>query len=571
MKYLALIAVLWSMSPYAFAQQAFEHFITTEGSKLMDGDEEFRFLSFNIPNLNYVEDEMAFERVNPYDLPNEFEMRDALSTIREMGGRVVRMYTIPVRSADFPPEAVTYVEAPGVFNETAFRTLDTLLALAHQYEIRLIFPLLNNWQWMGGVPNYAAFRDQAPNAFWSDRQLIRDFKQTIRFVLDRVNTVTGIPYKEDKAILCWETGNELQCPHSWTVEMTRFIKRHDPNHLIMDGFHAINDVPIRRGSLEEPSIDIVTSHHYEVNPLEMTRNILRKVDQVAGRKPYIVGEFGFISTAAMQSVIDSLIDHPYIAGGLTWSLRYHHRNGGFYWHSEPVGLGLYKAYHWPGFPSGDAYDERAFMAMWREKAFAIQGLPAPPVSVPLSPELLPITAPHGISWRGAMGGAGYHVQRAPGAEGPWETVGYHLSDAAVQNFPLFHDQGARPGTDYFYRVLAINASGSSEPSNVVGPIRFDRQALVDNLHNVGTLYHHEKIAIVTGEDRSYKEITHRAAGQRGSEMIYEVPGPFRSLTVYAFDNKPQPQLELWASADGQRYERIEAAVDTYVVGEHSYD
>ncbi|MCG6923140.1 MAG: hypothetical protein LJF15_18950, partial [Acidobacteria bacterium] len=43
---------------------------------------------------------------------------------------------------------------------------------------------------------------------------------------------------------------------------------------------------------------------------------------------------------------------------LVWSLRSHRREGGFYWHSEPFGSGLFKAYHWPGFASGDDYDER---------------------------------------------------------------------------------------------------------------------------------------------------------------------------------------------------------------------
>ena len=37
----------------------------------------------------------------------------------------------------------------------------------------------------------------------------------------------------------------------------------------------------------------------------------------------------------------------------------HRREGGFYWHME-VGTGrnIYKAFHWPGFASGDRYDER---------------------------------------------------------------------------------------------------------------------------------------------------------------------------------------------------------------------
>ena len=46
--------------------QKYENFITVSGDKLMDGDKEFRFISFNIPNLNYVEDEMTFTKIQTY-------------------------------------------------------------------------------------------------------------------------------------------------------------------------------------------------------------------------------------------------------------------------------------------------------------------------------------------------------------------------------------------------------------------------------------------------------------------------------------------------------------------------
>lgn len=35
------------------------HIISAQGDKLYEGDEEFRFISFNIPNLQLVEDNFA--------------------------------------------------------------------------------------------------------------------------------------------------------------------------------------------------------------------------------------------------------------------------------------------------------------------------------------------------------------------------------------------------------------------------------------------------------------------------------------------------------------------------------
>ena len=77
-----------------------------------------------------------------------------------------------------------------------------------------------------------------------------------------------------------------------------------------------------------------------------------------GKKAYFVGEFGFVETPHIAKAIDAVIEDG-ISGALLWSLRMHRREGGFYWHME-VGTGrnIYKAYHWPGFASGDRYDER---------------------------------------------------------------------------------------------------------------------------------------------------------------------------------------------------------------------
>jgi len=552
--------------------QGFENFITVSGNKLMDGDQEFRFISFNIPNLNYVEDIMDFKETNPYALPTEFEMRDAFATIKEMGGRVIRIYTIPVRNNNFPADAPTYVGSPGKFNEDAFVANDLMLALANEYGIRIIFSLLNNWQWMGGVPNYAEFRGKTPGEFWIDPQLIKDFKKTIEFTINRKNTITGIPYKNDKAILCWETGNELQCPPEWTADIVDYIKKLDKNHLVLDGYYAIDKRTVREESVLDPNIDIVSSHHYEKDPFETQENILRNVKAVKGRKPYFVGEFGFQSTAAMINVLDSVIKNENICGALTWSLRYHHRNGGFYWHSEPLGMGIYKAYHWPGFVSGEKYDERNLIQQYRIKAFEIQGLEAPKVSIPLAPVLLPIKNCYSISWQGSMGAEGYHVERSGSENGPWEIIGYHISDAVIPNFTLFHDRSAEIGKKYYYRVKAVNVSGISEASNVIGPVDIINQAIVDNMVNYGKLYAGKDVHPITGNDRGFKENIHRIEGKKGSEIIYQVPGIFNEFLIYAFEQiQENSALEIKGSLNGVDWNPFSIKIDNYSSGETNYD
>lgn len=569
MRKLLLTVCLLAMSGLSHSQ-GFEHFITVSGHRLMDGDKPFRFISFNVPTLNYQEDEMSFKTTNPYTLPNEFEMRDVFETVRQMGGGVIRIYTIPVKNKNFPDEAPTYVEAPGMFNEEAFKVTDRMLALANEYKIRIIFPLLNNWQWMGGRPNYADFRGKDNDAFWTDPQLIDDFKKTVEFVVNRTNTITGVKYKDDKSILCWETGNELTSPIDWTVQITRYIKSLDKNHLILDGYHAIDNHTVREESLQEWSVDIVHSHHYEQNVSDTLKNIQRNVDIIKGRKPYIVGEFGFASTTAMGTVLDQVITTGEISGALTWSLRHHRRHGGFYWHSEPLGGGIYKAYHWPGFVTGQRYDETHLLNMYRKKAFEIRGMPELPVPAPKAPVLLPIENVYAVSWRGSAGASGYNIERATSKKGPWLQVGYNVSDADVPYFPLFHDENAEFGKQYYYRVTAINRSGVSEPSNIEGPVKVTQLALIDTMKNIGVPQQIKDVAPVTGDDRKFKEIINRLRGDKGSEIIYKIPGKLNEFRVYAFEQEPVSRLAIEGSSDGEIWRTLEVSPQLYMNTETNY-
>jgi hypothetical protein len=536
----------------------------------MDGNKVFRFISVNVPTLNYQEDVMDFTQTNPYTLPDEFEMRDVFATVKEMGGQVIRIYTIPVRNKNFPAAAPTYVESPGVFNEESFVVMDRMLALANEYHIRLIIPLVNNMQWMGGRPNYAAFRGKTEEDFWKDPQLMDDFKKTIDYVLNRKNTITGIRYKDDKAILCWETGNELTSPVDWTITMTRYIKSLDKKHLVMDGFYAIDNHPVREESIVEPSIDILSSHHYERNAFDIPKDIMHNLAIVRGRKPYLVGEFGFSGSTSISSVLDTVITHDGICGALIWSLRHHRRQGGFYWHSEPFGMGIYKAYHFPGFSSGEEYDESNFLKMFRGKAFEIQGKPEPAVSIPLPPVLLPIEEAYAISWQGSTGASGYNIERAESKTGSWTQIANNVTDAGIPYFSLYHDTTVKTGESYYYRVKALNSSGISGASNVVGPVLVKKLALIDEMINYGMLYESKNVKPVTGSDRSYKEIRNRIQGDYGSEMIYSVPGVLDNFTVYSFEQTRFPYLTISGSDNGSDWEVLDITPQSYMNSESNY-
>lgn len=550
--------------------QAFEHFITRQGDKLYDGDREFRFISFNIPCLHYIEDDMQFDNPMPFRLPDPFEIEDALETIKQMGGQVARTYTLPVRrKMDWDTRPV-YVLGPGEFNEQAFRGLDQCLALAQKHGIRLIIPFVNNFQWWGGIAEYAAFRGKAREAFWTDPQCIADLKQTVSFVINRTNTVTGVPYKDDKTILAWETGNETRCPHAWTAEICAYIKELDPRHLVVDGYYPPGTPLLRQASLEDENIDFVQTHHYEGDGLKIMQNIKKNAALARGKKPYHLGEFGFVSTEATRAVLDTVIAEG-LTGALIWGLRYHHKDGGFFWHHEPSGGDFFKSYHWPGFSSGAVYDETDLMTLMRAKAFEIQGSPIPDLTAPDAPALLPIEDVGGISWRGSVGAAAYRLERADSADGPWRCLAHAVSDARFQYRPLYTDNSVEIGRSYYYRVMAHNWAGHSPPSNVVRSAPVEYVTFVDELQNGAKTFHHSpKIEFKSNLARRFKEDSHRMAGAKGSTVLYHVPGEIRQIKVFSYSPQEAVDYGFAISDAAQAFVKIDFKRTDYFSGAGNY-
>jgi hypothetical protein len=525
-------------------------FVRAQGDQLVVGDSPFRFVSLNIPNLHLVEDNYFATAATPWAWPTDFEIRDSLESIRQLGGNVVRTYVLSVHREGSDMGEHVYVQGPGQFNEQAFEVLDRVLAVARDKRIRLIIPLVDNWTWWGGRAEYAAFRGKPADAFWTDPQLIADFEQTIKYVTHRVNKRTGIAYRDDPTILGWETGNELDSPPEWTRRIAATLKQAAPRQLIIDG-NALHG--IHRASLDDPHIDMVTTHHYPNVGGDFVGEILRAREQTRGKKPYFVGEFGFVSPEEVERVLEAVTSSG-TAGALLWSLRCHHREGGFYWHSEPAGGGVHKAYHWPGFATGEAYRERRILELARRYASKIQGRPLTPLRPPHAPSLLPVTDVGAISWQGSAGATHYDVQRAGSPGGPWTTVGHAIDDSHVQYAPLFADSTATPGVGYFYRVLAYNQAGASEPSESSDAVVPLTRVLVDECRDLSQLDSHRgRVEAVSNEPRQRREDMHRLLLHSDSAIVYHLPGAIDTCRLVIYRGDPTAELKLMLSDDGQQY------------------
>lgn len=551
------LSIFFILGTTGCTAQSFVNYINTNNDKLMDGDEELRFISFNTPNLHYIEDYLNFDAPSPWRLPDEFEIRDALLTIKELGGKVTRMYVLSVRKPGESKKIIRHVEAPGVFNEEAFRALDKVMQIANEVGVRVIIPLVDNWWWWGGPAEYASFRNKQREDFWTDPELIADFKKTIEFIVNRENTYTGILYKNDKALLGWETGNELVCPYTWTAEIARFIKNLDTNHLVIEGTHS---QVLSEEALSDPHIDVLSTHHY-TNIDESIKNILTNRELSRDKKPYFVGEFGLTSPENVRAMVDTAMNND-VSGIMIWSLRFRNREGGFYLHRENNGSGPFR---FPGFPSGDLYSEKEIIDFMRTKAFQIDSIPVPAIKIPEPPKLLEIPDAYHISWQGSVGAVSYIMERKESSEDEWIKIAENLMEADGAYKPLFADTSAEIGKQYYYRVSAQNESGISEPSYEVGPVKVYFHRLIDELEDLSKIYISDGIIeqIKFKEIYQVKEDNSRYAMNSESSIVYNVPKSITGFKIFAFARTSVCGVALLAADSTENYTELIAKLETF--------
>jgi mannan endo-1,4-beta-mannosidase len=237
--------------------------------------------------------------------------------------------------------------------------LDYVLAAARAAGIKLVVPLTNNWRDFGGMDQYVRWANgQYHDDFYTNPTIRGWYKDWISHVLNRVNTITGVAYKDDPTVMTWELGNEPRCvgsnvyPRSpncttdtlvaWADEVSRHIKSVDRRHLVSvgdEGFFCDGpDAPhwtancgdgvdtVRFGKL--PAIDVMSYHlypdHWGTDAAWGTEWIKRHSAEAAKvRKPVMLGEFGLRDKSTRNPVFREWTDAAISSGAdgfLYWIL-----------------------------------------------------------------------------------------------------------------------------------------------------------------------------------------------------------------------------------------------------------
>jgi len=292
-------------------------FVRRVGSTLMLAGAPFRF---NGNNVYYNQAEYVYGR--------GATVEETFDKMAALGISVTRSNAHNDHPLAQDPAAIQ--TSPGVYVEANLVALDRSVAAAKQRGIRMILKLTNNWTAYGGIQRYVAWQlGRNPNAneysrFYTDATIRQWFKNYVLMIVNRRNTVTGILYKDEPAILAWELGNELRntAPGTandllaWQAEMAAYIKSVDGNHLVADGGEGFDDdrnqypglsnsYPVAgsdRASYRRmvliPDIDLVSYHLYPSNwGLNDTTDVtiwIKRHEEIAreANKVAYFGEYG---------------------------------------------------------------------------------------------------------------------------------------------------------------------------------------------------------------------------------------------------------------------------------------
>ena len=263
-------------------------------------------------------------------------------------------------------EAQAYQPAPGQYNEATFQKLDYIAASARRHHMRLILTMANYWPDYGGIGQYAKWLGLANKLqFFTDPAAQDLYRRYVAHVVNRVNTVTGLAYKNDPTIFSWEIMNEPRSDcaddptptkqycdptgvtlRSWISVASSYVKSLDASHMVSSGAEGHGLVPTgpgqsfqwarnNEGDGNQPyfvqdvrTIDFFTNHPYPnaswaQYSFAQTRALVGGLTTlgVSMHKPVVEEEFGIDRTQAVTTPAGEVVgptDPRYLQLRVEW-------------------------------------------------------------------------------------------------------------------------------------------------------------------------------------------------------------------------------------------------------------
>jgi hypothetical protein len=409
-------------------------------------------------------------------LPTPYEITDMFATLQSMNIFYIRVGSLGITAGC--PECL--VPAPGQINPAALVHVDQVLRQARDAGVKIVIPLaggLTNCP-ASGTPDpvagtacvFAGWRHQDAAAFYTDPAIRADFAASITKLLNHLNPLTGLAYKDDPVIMAWENcdgcgaGIDPKILADWTEFVGHAIKQTDTHHLYENGAFAgrLGKTPgaVPTALVALPSVDIVGDR---VLPgLDATgAGVADAADEVTDTKRiYMIDSYGWTPAQwsapnALEGFLDAVVKNREIAAAFVSDMSGHADAGGYLPAGPQAGY-LY----FPGAATAAATAEamQARARIVRRFAFHMTDNLAIPFSYVGKPEIISVS--HGkIVWRGVAGAINYSIARSTDVTqgGSWMT----FCDQCVTDASPVYQDPQPPSGPVWYRMQPFNANDHS--------------------------------------------------------------------------------------------------------------
>ncbi|MXO85848.1 cellulase family glycosylhydrolase [Altererythrobacter aurantiacus] len=264
-------------------------FIRRSGTQFQRSGEPYRIVGANMWYAAWLGADAEYG--------NRERLKRELDRLQAMGLNNLRIMAAaeegPLKSSIKPG----FTRGDGSTNKALMEGLDFAMAQIGERGMTAVLALSNFWEWSGGLQTllyratgdymdmgdpehpWPAFAD-ATAAFYANEAAIESYRAHVTAVVDRTNSITGLPYKDDPAIMSWQHANEPRPGGSvsaiaryrgayldWIASTADLIRSIDSNHLVslgQEGTQATN------GNAElvveaHKSVDYMTAHIWPLN------------------------------------------------------------------------------------------------------------------------------------------------------------------------------------------------------------------------------------------------------------------------------------------------------------------
>ncbi len=560
-------------------------FLTKSGKQLMLNGQPYRFVGANTYYLGLHE-------TPSIDYSSDADIEAVFADAEALGFDTIRTFAaLSVGTAGGTNKTIQ--PTLGDWNETALRKLDKVVQLAGEHNVRLVLPFVDQYNYyFGGISTYTNWRGLTNKSeFFKNATVKQDFKNYIQMLLNRTNYYTGVAYKNDPTVLCWELGNELwdsdvPAVDDWITEMTNYIKGIDSNHLVMTG-------TIKAGFGLQSTADILTEHVYAnlapagtpdikgymLNSLNCATYQAKSVADNGSGKPIIIGEFGWNDSFTFENgsyginerndVYEALLKTAYDKdndAAYEWDT-----DGMMVWHfasaedAKPtIDPFTWDLYYRPPYPSAANPLMGQTMNLFKYYQLKMKGLSPAVPSTPTGLASDVLNEAMQLTWNAVSGADGYNIKRSAASEGPFQTIAYGVTGTS------YRDTTAVNGTNYYYKINAYrnDTGGTSADSAPYGP---NAPTPIDYLWNFNNIYSHTSNLGFDASSPTFFEgdvsrLMRSASAALGQSFVYHKPDHTITsfwLTAFHWPGESVNPLTFETSPDGTTWTAWTPKIDSY--------